>query len=141
MDELSVQIKYELTDFIKAIEKTIPQLSGGFLGMVGSRARTILKEKYLSGQELNLFTNGKWGDDKDSVGRRLLASDVNKSRTETKIYSYPVNLFEKGRGLRDGSREAGKDIITGKLKQDIMSNMASYSTEYDRKMQKDLDKL
>lgn len=135
MDVLKAELQFE-TGFINELIKAIPELNGGFLSLVGARARTLLKQKYLSGQELNYKSF-----DTDKMGRNLITSDVNKRRDETKIYSYPVNLFETGRTLRDGSREQGKYIITKKLKQDIMMNMDSYVVEFERKIQGDLDKI
>lgn len=106
-----------------------PDFGGRLLAYFGKRGREILKEEYLSGQELNLrvFPN-------DSIGRRTITSDTNKQRTKTDIYSYPVNLFEKGRRLRDGRKEPGKKIITVKLKQDIASRAASYVSDFERRV-------
>ena len=132
---LKAEVEFE-TGFINELAKAIPQINGGFLSFVGSRARTLLKEKYLSGQEIDLSAFPT-----DRIGRYTVTSDVNKRQTETKIYSYPVNLFEKGRTLRDGSTEPGKYIITKKLKQSVMMGMTGYTTEYERRIQKDLDKI
>ena len=138
---LKAEVEFS-TDFIQEIAKTIPEINGGFLSFVGSRARTLLKERLLSGQELDAFGDGaSKGKTKDKIGRYLVSSDVNKKQTETKIYSYMVNLFENGRTLRDGSREAGQDIIGVKLKQMVTMNMASYVNEYEPRIQKELDKI
>ena len=88
------RLKAEVTFNTKPIQKLIkifPDLAGGFLALVGKRGRTILKEQLLSGQELNVF-----GDDPNRIrgksGKLLVTSDVNKNRTQVKIYSFPVNL-------------------------------------------------
>ena len=135
MAVLKADVEFD-TGFVKELSRQIPEINVRFLSFVGARARTILKEQYLSGQELNLSAYPK-----DSIGRYTVTSDVNKKQTETKVYSYPVNLFEKGRTLRDGSREPGKFIITGKLKQAVMMGMATYTKEFETRIQKDLDKL
>lgn len=125
-------IKAEASFNTHPIQKLIaifPDLAGGFLALVGSRARRLLKQEYLSGQELNLEAHPK-----DAKGRYTITSDVNKKRTQVKIYSYPVNLFETGRRLRDGTKEAGKFIITRKLKNAVSSRMANYVSDFENKI-------
>lgn len=114
---------------IQNLIKTFPSLGGRFLALVGKRGRTTLKEEFLSGQELTLhaYPTGK-------SGKRTITSDVNKRRTHVKIYSFPVNLFEKGRTLRSGAREPGKYIITRKLKQIVSSRMGNYISEFESKI-------
>ena len=114
---------------IQRLIKIFPDLNGRFLSLVGKRGRTILKQRYLSGQELTLRAFPR-----DKKGKFTITSDVNKKRTQVKIYSYPVNLFERGRLLRSGRKEAGKFIITRKLKQDVMSRMGSYISEFENKI-------
>ncbi len=106
-----------------------PEINGRLLALIGSRARTTLKEDFLSGQELTYKSFGR-----DKRNRPFITSDVNKKRTQTKIYSYPANLFEKGRLLRSGRKEAGKFIITRKLKQSVMSKMSTYVSEFENKI-------
>jgi len=117
------------TEPIQKLIQIFPDLAGRFLALVGSRARRYLKKELLSGQEINLKDQVR-----DSRGRLLITSDVNKKRTQVKIYSYPVNLFETGRRLRDGSKEAGKYIITRKLKNAISSRMAGYVSDFESKI-------
>lgn len=119
---------------LRKLARAFPEFNGRFLALIGSRARRILKEEYLSGQELTYKSFGRAKD-----GKHLITSDVNKKRTFTKIYSFPLNLFEKGRGLRSGRREAGKFILTRKLKQDILSRSGQYVNEFERRiLQKEL---
>lgn len=106
-----------------------PELNGRFLALVGKRARVLLKEEYLSGQELMLNAYPK-----DKKGNYTIVSDVNKKRTQVKIYSYPVNLFERGRMLRSGKKERGKYIITRKLKQAVLNRTASYANEFQARV-------
>lgn len=116
-------------DGIRQLVVAFPSLSGRLLALIGKRARTTLKDKYLSGQEINLRAFPL-----DRNGRRTIVSDVNKQRTAVKVYSYPANLFERGRTLRNGSKEAGKYIITKKLKQSVMSGMSSYVREFESRI-------
>ena len=122
-------LKAEFTTNLESIRQLIqifPELNGRFLSLVGKRGRTILKEEYLYGQDLTLKAFPK-----DKLGRFTITSDVNRKRTQVKIYSYPVNLFERGRMLRSGRKEPGNFIITRKLKQAIMSRMGSYVNEFE----------
>jgi len=135
MSVMKFEVQYSNRVILELLEK-VPELSGRYLALVGKRARTILKEKYLSGQELNLDAFPE-----DKIGRNTITSNVNRKRDTTKIYSYPVNLFEKGRRLRDGSKEAGKYIITKKLKQDVMARVTSYTNEFEVEIQRELDIL
>jgi hypothetical protein len=114
---------------IQRLVKVFPELNGRFLALIGKRGRTRLKEAYLSGQELNLQ---KFPTDRK--GKNTITSDVNRKRTQVKIYSYPVNLFETGRRLRSGVREPGKFIVTQKLKQDILSRLGTYASEFESKI-------
>ena len=106
--------------------KVFPDLNGRYLALIGKRSRDLLKQKYLSGQDLTLRKFPV-----DSLGRYTVTSDVNRRRTSVKIYSYPVNLFERGRKLRSGAQEPGKYIITKKLKQSVMSRIGSYTMEFE----------
>ena len=114
---------------LQQLARQFPEFNGRFLALIGSRARRILKEDYLSGQELTYKSFGR-----SKSGQHLITTDVNKRRTFTKIYSFPLNLFERGRTLRSGRREAGKFILTRKLKQDILSRTGSYVSEFERRI-------
>lgn len=121
---------------ITQLAKVFPSLNGRFLSLVGKRSREVLKMKYLSGQEITLRAFPT-----DSKGRPTIVSDVNRKKDTVKIYSYPVNLFEKGRRLRNGQREAGKFIITKKLKQDVQVNLDKYINDFEnRVLEPELDK-
>ena len=122
---------------LQQLARQFPEFNGRFLALIGSRARRILKEDYLSGQELTYKSFGR-----SKSGQHFITSDVNKKRTSVKIYSFPLNLFEKGRMLRSGRKESGKFIITRKLKQDIMSRTGRYADEFERRiLQKELKGL
>ncbi len=119
------------------LAKIFPEINGRLLALVGKRSRILLREKYLSGQELTLKP-GPVG----KSGKLLITSDVNRRRDQVKIYSFPLNLFEKGRMLRSGRKEAGKFILTRKLKADVNSRMSSYVREFENKiLQPEIDKV
>jgi hypothetical protein len=121
---------------INRLIKVFPDLNGRLLALFGKRARTVLKKEFLSGQEITLNKFPK-----NSRGAYTITSDVNKKRTFVKIYSPPVNLFEQGRLLRSGKKEAGKFIITKKLKQVILSRQGTYIREFEGKvLQKEIKK-
>ena len=122
---------------IQKLIRVFPSINGKLLAFIGKRARVMLKEKFLSGQELNLHVFPR-----DKAGRPTITSDVNKKRTFTKIYSFPVNLFERGRRLRSGEKEPGKFIITRKLKQAVMAKTGSYISEFETRIfQNEIDKV
>lgn len=106
---------------IQTLVKQFPELSGRFLAMVGSRGRELLKEQYLSGQEIDLRAHPK-----DRAGRYTIVSNVNRKRDATTLTSYPLNLFEKGRLLRSGEIETGHYILTVKLKNLMQAGMPNY---------------
>lgn len=125
---LKGSVEFNFKEF-RELAQQFPSFGGRLLAFVGSRGRTILKEKHLSGQEIDLRKFPK-----DSMGRYTITSDVNRRRTAVKIYSYPVNLFEKGRILRNGRKEPAKRIIGTKLKQDVASRIASWTTEFENEI-------
>lgn len=126
MAYLTAEVKTNFKPLTAAVG-ALTNANGKFLAYVGSKARTALRKEFLSGQEITLT---KLIDD---AGRRTIRSDVNKFRTQTKIYAYPVNLFENGRTLRDGRREAPKQIITKKLKGTVESRMSGYISVFEKK--------
>ena len=114
---------------IAELAKQFPSLNGRYLSLIGKRARNVLKQELLSGQELNLNAYPR-----DKRGKYTITSDVNKRRTQVKIYAYPVNLFERGRKLRSGKKEPGKYIITRKLKDKVTPRVPSYIMDFERRI-------
>lgn len=106
--------------------KRWPDLAGELLGYIGAAGRSTLKKKYLSGQMIELRAYPR-----DKLGRYTITSDVNRLKTAVKIYSYPVNLFEKGRGLRSGGREPGMYIITRRLLGDMKVMVPRMAAEFE----------
>lgn len=131
---INVGVEYKISELVR-LKKMIPGVSGTYLGIIGKDARQILKKKYLSGQEINLKVYPL-----DKRNYHTVTSQVDKSNTFVRIYSYPVNLFEKGRKLRSGKKESGKFIITKKLKSDVSSKMSAYQVKFERILQNEIDK-
>jgi len=128
MAVLRADVDFEF-EGLQKLARIYPELNGRFLSLVGKRSRILLKEQYLSGQEIDLRKFPK-----DKRGRYTIVSDVNKRRTSVKIWSFPVNLFERSRTWSNGRREAGKYIITRKLKKAVAARMAGYVNEFERKI-------
>ena len=128
MAGLKVEAEFNFKPIQQLLE-IYPELNGRFLSLVGKRARQTLKENYFSGQEIDLRAFPV-----DSRGRNTITSDVNKRRNIVKIYSYPNNLFEKGRKLRSGTKSKGNFVVTKKLKSAIMSRIGSYINEFETRV-------
>ena len=111
MAGLSASFSDTLTPEIQRFARIFPDLNRSFLGRLGSRAAGYLRNDLLSGQALNLKR-----DELDAKGHRMVTYGVNRRKTNVRIYAYPANLFEKGRTLRDGSRESGRYIVTKQLR-------------------------
>ncbi len=116
-------------EHIKELALIFPELNGKLLRFIGGKSRKMLKINWLSGNDINLMAYPT-----DKKGRYTITSDVNRKRTFVKIYSYTMNLFERGRILRDGSKEPGKYTITKKLKMGVMSKTGSYINEYEKEI-------
>lgn len=127
---LNADIDFNLQP-LRELGQLFPEFNGRLLSLIGARSRKMLKMDYLSGQDINLTAFPV-----DKKGKYTITSDVNRNRTFVKIYSYPMNLFERGRILRDGSKEPGKYTITRKLKMAVMSNIGSYVVEFENEIVK-----
>jgi len=133
---LKAEFDFDLAGLNK-LATQFPDLSGGLLALVGSRARDTLYNKYLSGQDITLNKYPK-----NTKGQYTVISDVNKKRDAVKIYSPTMQLFDQPHKLRNGQMSVGKYTITRKLKQDVMAGVAGYAKEFEtRFLQKALDKV
>ena len=125
-------------DFIKELKDKFPNFQAVAMGFVGRAGKNMLKKSFLSGQDLNLKNDSM----KDKKGRRTVSYTIGKRAASVRISSYPVNLFEHGRKLRDGTKQSGKKIITGKLKGAMSSGLQSILNDYDSQyLQKELSKI
>lgn len=125
--------------WVRDLTTSLPDFNGKYLAYIGSKARSTLYERYFKGQELNINPS-KFP--KNTRNQYIIYSDVNKRQTETKIYSPIMRFFEEGRSLRDGTEEAGKYVITIKLKQDVTNSLPSYAKDFERRiLQRELNKI
>ena len=124
-------------DFIKELKDKFPNFQAVAMGYVGRAGKNMLKKSFLSGQDLDLQAYPR-----DKKGRRTVSYTIGKRAASVRISSYPVNLFEHGRKLRDGTKQSGKKIITGKLKGAMSSGLQSILNDYDSQyLQKELSKI
>lgn len=124
-----IKVEYDDKDFQKflsSMRNFFPEISAQLLGFIGSRAKSILRFKFLSGQELNLKAYPK-----DRLGHPTISYSIGRKAKYVKISSYPLNLFEKGRKLRSGEKETGKHIMKRKFKQYMMSQIPKLTNEFD----------
>jgi hypothetical protein len=124
-------------DFMRKLVEIFPQVRAQMLGYVGKEGKTNLKTKLLSGQSLNLR---KYPEDKR--GRRTVGYSINRRADMVSISSYPVNLFERGRRLRGGKKEPARNIIRGRLKGIMQSDLQRILNEFDNKfLDKEMKKI
>ena len=116
--------------------KSFPGLALAFLSSVGKQGRLLLKGSFLSGQEIDLTKYPR-----DKKGKYTVSSGV-ISRKKVSIYSYPVNLFERGRTLRSGRKEPGKRIIRGKFKVVMNAKVQGFANRaYGRILARHMEKV
>ena len=124
-------------DFMRKLVEMFPQIRAQMLGYVGKEGKDNLKTKLLSGQSLNLRA---YPDDKR--GRRTVGYTINRRADQVSISSYPVNLFERGRRLRGGKKEPARNIIRGRLKGIMQSDLQRILNEFDSKfLDKEMKKI
>ncbi len=109
--------------------KRFPELKSEILSYIGNQARGDLVDNFLSGQEIQLRAFPF-----DSARKQTTKSRVMRNRKTIVVTSYPVNLFEKGRMLRDGSFEEPKNIFSSKFKGVVASNVGKYSDKAVKKI-------
>ena len=136
MAVLKAEVNFHVSGFAK-LAKAIPDLNGSYLAFIGKRARQILRDQFFRGQELDYSKQKLEGEFPiDKRGESTILSNVDKRQIKTTISSYPANFFEHGRLLRSGRKEAGKKIITGKLKREVSANIQRYGTQYENRFVK-----
>jgi hypothetical protein len=104
----------ELPNF-EALIKQFPELSARILGYLGKNAAMELEAMMEAGTNGVQFHEMS-GNRKSRGGRRMITYSVGKGAKWVRVSSFPLNLFEGGRTLRGGGREAARNIIRGKLK-------------------------
>lgn len=120
MSIIRVDVEKQLSKY-KRFGNNIPRTFVRFLSKVAKSGRTILRNELLSGQRLNLKP-----DEKDDIGRYLVGGKVTKNFSIT-FSSYPLNLFERGRALRNGRKEPGRYILTREFRALMNARMPGIS--------------
>ena len=124
-------------DFMRKLVEIFPQVRAQLLGYVGNEGKRNLKTKLLSGQSLNLKAYPE-----DKRGKRTVGYSINRRADVVSISSYPVNLFERGRRLRGGKKEPARNIIRGRLKGIMQSDLQRILNEFDSKfLDKEMKKI
>ena len=132
MAGLAVKYTDNMTAEIMKLAVIFPELGKATLGRLGYMGTGYLRKELLSGQALNVKDmNSEIPTDK--AGHKMVRFAVNKRGSHVKIFAYPVNLFEKGRGLPGGGREPGRYILTKKLKAIMETRIDSDITVITRK--------
>lgn len=108
-NHLRIDSEVHLHKFTKFIDD-LPHTYVKFLSRLAGKGRELLRKDLLSGQTIDLH-----GKEKDKIGRFVVKGKV-APQFAIVFTSYPVNLFERGRLLRSGVKEAGKYIITREFK-------------------------
>ncbi len=130
---MKMNVSVDMKDFY-ALVKTFPDLRMAFLAHVSKQGREMLRFDLLSGQALKLKSNIK-----DKRGRYLVSGRVGKRSTVT-FSSYPTNLFERGRTLRDGKKEPGQHIIKRQFKGLLGGRIQTVADRaYNRILRKHMD--
>lgn len=118
-----------------ALAKAWPDIAFYMSRTIGKNSRELLYYQFLSGQEINLKAYPR-----DKAGRNTVSSA--STGKNTKISSYPTNLFERGRTLRSGARDPGKYIITRKLKAAVGGRLQGWVDSFESKeIQKAFDRV
>jgi hypothetical protein len=107
--------------------KSFPELTLRFLSDIGKKGRSAMERDVYGPNTVDLKAYPR-----DKRGRFTITSKVNRRHTGVDIRSYPANLFEKGRRLRDGSRAPGQFLITGGLKGIMAAKMQLMADESSR---------
>ncbi len=110
---IDTDVNFDSQDFTK-LQKEFPKAAFAIMQSVGKGTRGVLSSLVDGiGSPVNLRAYPK-----DKLGRFTISSSVSQKSgiaSKVRITSYPLNLFEFGRRLRNGSMEPGKRIITGDL--------------------------
>jgi len=113
---------------LNTLVKSFPSLKYGVLSFVAKRGRILLKNSYLSGQYINLRRS-----DTDSKGVNLVTGRTGK-RSSVIFSSYPLNLFERGRTLRDGRTESGRYILTKKFRGGLDAKLQTFTNQAQKRI-------
>lgn len=123
MAGLTFRVEKDLQDLANVI-RTFPKLRVAVFRHIGRKGRRELKARLLSGLPLDLHEYPR-----DRRGRPTVSNVVLRGASGVRWSSYPVNLFERGRRLRSGRREAGQRIIGTKFKSIVGAKLQVWANE------------
>jgi len=122
----------EFPDF-EVLFKAFPRLSARILGYIGKEAAVELAGMMERGTQGVTFRNMDGNRRGPDGSRRMISYSIGRGLKWVSISSFPLNLFEGGRMLRSGRREAPRNIIRKKLRagfsgrlQSIINNAESF---------------
>jgi hypothetical protein len=127
-----VEFNPKMFDSVQQLGGILPEVRARALGWVGSRAASLLYSSFLQGQAIRLTKK------KDSKGRRTYGYSIGRRAGWVKISAYPMNLFERGRMLRSGRRESGKNVIEGRFKTMMDTRLQGIINQFDSKHLKEI---
>ena len=127
---VELQQEGEFPDF-KKLMNTFPQLKARILGYIGKQAAVELAGMMERGEQGITFRNMD-GNRKSRGSRRMITYSIGRGLKWVAVSSFPLNLFEGGRILRSGRREAARNIIRGKLASDFSGRLTSVIQEADK---------
>lgn len=127
-----VEFNPGLFDSVQQIGRILPEVRARALGWVGAKGADLLYNNFLQGQAIRLKSR------KDVKGRRTVSYSIGKRAQWVSISSYPMNLFERGRLLRSGRREAGKHVITGRFRTMMESSLQGIIDSFDQQHLQDM---
>ena len=126
MSRLKMDIEFNYKGFAD-LANQFPSIAARSLSLIGKRGRFLLKSEALS-KGIRLSDKRR-----QKGGQYIIMSDVQLKKSQVKVYSFPLMLFENGRSLKGGKREAPRKVYPG-LKAAVMSRMASYSREIETRI-------
>ena len=129
-------------DGIFALAKRFPALQHNVADFIGNIIKKRFYEKFLSGQRFNLIKYPYDRAGKQTVSATVFPFRTNVPPKKIRIAAYPLNLFERGRTLRNGEREQGRYIFKRSLKPYVGSEIQSFSDRaFDKVMSAELKKV
>ena len=123
--KLEISSEIDLAPLERVIER-FPEMRKRYIGFVSTKVKHMVKSEFLSGQELMLHK------DRDTRGRSMVSYSYNRRGTKARLSSIPMNLFERGRRLRDGRKERGRYVITRKAPQRAQGLAQAWAVEFEK---------
>jgi hypothetical protein len=131
-----VEIVGKLPNF-KELVNRFPLFTSRVMGIVGYRSAMQLYGENFKGQKLTYHPRGRTTKGKgraagmpaSPTGRALVNYTVSIKKQEAHITSFPENLFEKGRTLRSGKKQAGLWVMRSAKPTLAINNYAAAAME------------